>query len=746
MAENRRPASGPPMGGPRGPHGGGPGRGPRGGFGKPKDLKGTALRTVKYIAARPVLLIAALLCVVAEAVLNVQATYMQKPIIDGIAAAVAAGQTDWPGLAENCVKLVLIYLLVAAALYVQANLMAQLAQRGCNKLRKELFDKLQELPLSYFDAHTHGELMSRFTNDADNVQMALQNSVIQLLSSVVTFVAVVVMMIRLSPMLFLVSLVMLVGITAVFGFFGKRSRKHYTRQQAALGAMNGNIQEMIEGLKVVKAFNHEEQAKGQFGALNEEFRDAASQAGYYSSAIMPIAGNLTNIGYAITAMLGSLLAITTGGSTGFTLGSLVVYLRYSQQVSQPVNQISMQMTTLLSALAGAERIFQVMDTQPEVNRGKVTLVPVDKDANGSLSRFDRQGRPRAWAWKVPRNSGMTLVPVLVAEDGETLTELGQAVREVNGLKLLPPGEDSPEGLWVEFGPDGTLTEVRDFTALAAHGWAWKYPGPDGQMGLHLIRGAVRNVPGEEFCYAELRGAVRLSQVDFSYVEGKPVLKKMSVYADPGQKIAFVGSTGAGKTTVTNLINRFYEIQGGSITCDGIDVRDIDKDSLRLSQGAVLQDTHLFTGTVMDNIRYGRLDATDEECIQAAKTANADGFIRRLPEGYQTLLTGDGANLSQGQRQLLAIARAAVKDPPIMVLDEATSSIDTRTEQHIQQGMDALMEGRTVFVIAHRLSTVRNSDCIVVIEHGEIIEKGSHAQLIEEEGRYYQLYTGQFELD
>ena len=737
MAENNRP---------RGPHGpGGPHGGPRGGYGKPKDLKGTALRTVKYIAARPVLLIAALLCVVAEAVLNVQATYMQKPIIDGIAAAVAAGQVDWPGLTTNCLKLVLIYLLVAASLYVQANLMAHLAQKGCNKLRRELFDKLQELPLSYFDAHTHGELMSRFTNDADNVQMALQQSVIQLLSSAVTFVSVVAMLIALSPMLFLVSLVMLAGIMLVFSFYGKRSRKFYTRQQAALGAVNGNIQEMIEGLKVVKAFNHEEQAKGQFNELNEEFRDAASQAGYYSSAIMPIAGNLTNIGYAITAMLGALLAITTGGSTGFTLGSLVVYLRYSQQVSQPVNQISMQMTTLLSALAGAERIFQVMDTQPEVDQGKVTLVPVEKDANGSLSRFSGDGRPKAWAWKVPRSCGMALVPVAVGPD-EELWELGQADEEKNGLlKLLPPGQDSQTGLWVRIGDDGTLTRLT-LEEMAGHGWAWKYPGPDGKTGLHLIRGAVRNVPGEEFCYTELRGAVRLNQVDFSYVEGKPVLKEVTVYANPGQKIAFVGSTGAGKTTVTNLINRFYEIQGGMITCDGIDVRSIEKDSLRLSQGAVLQDTHLFTGTVMDNIRYGRLDATDEECMNAAKAANADGFIRRLPEGYQTKITGDGANLSQGQRQLLAIARAAVKDPPIMVLDEATSSIDTRTEQYIQRGMDTLMEGRTVFVIAHRLSTVRNADCIVVIEGGRIMEKGSHAQLIQEQGRYYQLYTGQFELD
>ena len=736
MAENRRPGG--PKGGP-GPHGG-----PRGGFGRPKDLRRTALRTMGYILHRPALLIAALVCVAVSALLGVAATYMQKPIIDSIQTAFLEGRAQLPGLLTSCLQLIGIYLLAAACSYFQSNLMAQLAQKGCNRLRKELFDKLQELPLSFFDAHTHGELMSRFTNDADNVQMALEQSVVQLISSVITFVGVVAMMVVLSPLLFLATVVMLAGVTAVFAVFGKRSRKYYARQQAALGAVNGNIQEMIEGMKVVKAFNHEEQAKSQFRALNEDYRAAASEAGFYSSAIMPVASNLTNIGYAVTAVLGGILAMGGGGAAGFTLGSLVIYLQYNRQVTQPVNQISMQMTSLLSAMAGAERIFAVMDAQPEVDRGKVTLVPVDKDANGSLSKFGGQGRPKSWAWKVPRGCGITLTPVAVGED-ETLRELGQADEENGALKLLPPGQDSKTGLWVRLEEDGALVPLTR-EEMAAHGWAWKYPGPDGRMGLHLIRGAVRNVPGEEFCYAELRGAVRLSQVDFSYVEGKPVLKKMSVYADPGQKIAFVGSTGAGKTTVTNLINRFYEIQGGIITCDGIDVRDIEKDSLRLSQGAVLQDTHLFTGTVMDNIRYGRLDATDEECISAAKTANADGFIRRLPEGYHTMLTGDGANLSQGQRQLLSIARAAVKDPPIMVLDEATSSIDTRTEQHIQQGMDALMEGRTVFVIAHRLSTVRNADCIVVIEHGEIMEKGSHAQLMEEQGRYYQLYTGQFELD
>ena len=738
MAENNNSRPHGP-GGPGGPHGG-----PRGGFGKPKDLRKTALRTVKYIVDRPVLLVAVLACVVAEALLGVRATYLQKPIFDSLTLALAAGQSRLPELVSACVQLAWTYLVAAGCAYLQANLMAQLALKGCNRMRRELFDKLQQLPLSYFDAHTHGELMSRFTNDADNVQMALQQSVIQLISSVVTFVGVVAMMVALSPLLFLCSLVMLGAVLAVFTLFGKRSRKYFARQQGALGAVNGNIQEMIEGLKVVKAFNHEEQAKARFEALNEDYRTAASQAGFYSSAIMPIASNLTNVGYAVTAVLGAALAMSAGVNTGFTLGSLVTYLQYNRQVTQPVNQISMQVNALLSAMAGAERIFAVMDAQPEVDQGRVTLVPVDKDANGSLSKFGGQGRPRAWAWKVPRDCGMALVPVAVGEN-ETLFELGQADEENGALKLLPPGQDSKTGLWVRLEGDGSLTPLT-LEEMAGHGWAWKYPDPDGRMGLHLIRGAVRNVPGEEFCYTELRGAVRLSQVDFSYVEGKPVLKTLSVYADPGQKIAFVGSTGAGKTTVTNLINRFYEIQGGVITCDGIDVRSIEKDSLRLSQGAVLQDTHLFTGTVMDNIRYGRLDATDEECVAAARAANADGFIRRLPEGYQTRITGDGGNLSQGQRQLLAIARAAVKDPPIMVLDEATSSIDTRTERHIQQGMDALMEGRTVFVIAHRLSTVRNADCIVVIEGGRIMEKGSHAQLMEEQGRYYQLYTGQFELD
>ena len=606
---------------------------------------------------------------------------------------------------------------------------------------RDLFDKLQNLPLSYFDKHPHGELMSRFTNDADNVQLALEQSVVSMCSSCLMFVGLVAMMLFINWKLFLVTALVLVVTMTVFNKLGGRSRRYYQKQQAALGDVNGDIQEIIEGLKVVKAFTHEEQAKAQFRKLNETYRDAAQKANFYSGVIMPISGNLMNISYALTAAFGGLLSVLQG----FDLGGLVVYLNYSKQVGQPLNQISQQMTTLLSALAGAERIFEVMDTQPEEDQGSVTLVGAEKDANGTLSAFTGSGRPHIWAWKTPRTAGLSLVPVLVGEK-DALTELGQAERtETGALKLLPPSVDSTQGIWVKVAPDGTLTEVTDLASLSGHRWAWKYPDHQGKMGLHLIRGTVRNVPGEDYYLTELKGAVRFHHVDFSYVPGKRILKDVTVYANPGQKIAFVGSTGAGKTTITNLINRFYEIEGGLITYDGIDVKAIKKDDLRRSLGAVLQDTHLFTGTIMDNIRYGRLEATDEECIAAAKSANAHSFIRRLPDGYNTVVTGDGANLSQGQRQLLAIARAAVADPPVMILDEATSSIDTRTEALIEKGMDALMEGRTVFVIAHRLSTVRNSNCIVVIEHGEIQEKGDHHELLEQKGRYYQLYTGQFQL-
>ena len=715
----------------------GPNRAPRGGYQKPKDLKKTVGRLLGYLTRSKLPLLAVFGCLLASVCANIGGSYMMRGIINDF---IWSGCTDFAGLGRAILALVGVYLAGCLATYSQSAIMVRLAQRGVNRLRSDLFDKLQNLPLSYFDKHPHGELMSRFTNDADNVQLALEQSVVSMCSSCLMFVGLVAMMLFINWKLFLVTALVLVVTMTVFNKLGGRSRRYYQKQQAALGDVNGDIQEIIEGLKVVKAFTHEEQAKEQFRKLNETYRDAAQKANFYSGVIMPISGNLMNISYALTAAFGGLLSVLQG----FDLGGLVVYLNYSKQVGQPLNQISQQMTTLLSALAGAERIFEVMDTQPEEDQGSVTLVGAEKDANGTLSTFTGSGRPHIWAWKTPRTAGLSLVPVLVGEK-DALTELGQAERTEHGLKLLPPSVDSTQGIWVKVAPDGTLTEVTDLASLSGHRWAWKYPDHQGKMGLHLIRGTVRNVPGEDYYLTELKGAVRFHHVDFSYVPGKRILKNVTVYANPGQKIAFVGSTGAGKTTITNLINRFYEIEGGLITYDGIDVKAIKKDDLRRSLGAVLQDTHLFTGTIMDNIRYGRLEATDEECIAAAKSANAHSFIRRLPDGYNTVVTGDGANLSQGQRQLLAIARAAVADPPVMILDEATSSIDTRTEALIEKGMDALMEGRTVFVIAHRLSTVRNSNCIVVIEHGEIQEKGDHHQLLEQKGRYYQLYTGQFQL-
>ena len=674
----------------------GPMRG-RGGFAKPKDLKKTALRLLGYLTQSSLPLLLVLLCLVTSVATNIGGTYMMRGIINDF---IWSGCTDFAGLGLAILKLVAVYLVGCVAIYFQSAIMIRLAQRGTNRLRKELFEKLQQLPLSYFDRHPHGELMSRFTNDADNVQMALEQSLVSLFSSCLMFVGLVAVMLATNWKLFLSSAVVLALTMWLFKTLGGRSRKYYQAQQSALGKVNGEIQEIVEGLKVVKAFTHEEQAKEEFRALNGAYRDAAQKANYYSIMIMPVSNNLMNISYALTAALGGVLSVLNG----FDLGGLVIYLNYSKQIGQPLNQISQQMSTLLSAMAGAERIFEVMDTQPEADEGQVTLVRARKEGGLLTPLAPGEARTGTWAWRVPRTSGMELVQILTLPDG-----------------------------CVQVDHDGT-------------GWAWKYPGPNGQMTLHPIRGAVRSEKGEDFIYTELKGAVRFSHVDFSYVPGKPILHDVSVYANPGQKIAFVGSTGAGKTTITNLINRFYEIQGGLITYDGIDVKSIRKDDLRRSLGAVLQDTHLFTGTIMDNIRYGRLDATDEECIDAAKSANAHSFIRRLPQGYQTMVTGDGANLSQGQRQLLAIARAAVADPPVMILDEATSSIDTRTEALIQKGMDALMEGRTVFVIAHRLSTVRNSDCIVVIEQGRIQEKGSHQELLEQKGRYYQLYTGQFQLN
>ena len=677
----------------------GPGGGPRGGYQKPKDMKKTIRRLLTYLTRHKLALAGVFLCLLVSVGSNLGGSYLLRPIINNF---IYSGGRDFAGLALSLLQLLGIYAVGAAASYAQSAAMVRLAQRGVNKLRRDLFDKLQALPLSYFDRHPHGELMSRFTNDADNVQTALEQSLVSLISSALMFVGLVVIMLATNPLLFLITVVVLALTLFLFSRLGGKSRNYYRQQQATLGDMNGNIQEMIEGLRVVKAFTHERAAKEEFQRRNTAYRDAATRANFYSNAIMPVSNNLMNISYALTAAFGGLMSILTG----FDLGGLVIYLNYSKQIGQPLNQISMQLTNVLSALAGAERMFEVMDTAPEADEGRITLVPAVLDPAGRLAERTDAGRGGMWAWKTPKNAGLALVPA--AE-----------------------------------GPGGTLTEL-DAPAPGCR-WAWRYPGPDGAPSLHQIRGAVRSVDTEDCWLTELRGAVRFTDVDFSYVPGKPILKQVNVYANPGQKIAFVGSTGAGKTTITNLINRFYEIDSGLITYDGIDVRAIRKEDLRRSLGAVLQDPHLFTGTILDNIRYGRLDATDEECVAAAKSANAHSFIRRLPQGYDTPVSGDGGNLSQGQRQLLAIARAAVADPPVMILDEATSSIDTRTERHIERGMDALMEHRTVFVIAHRLSTVRNANCIVVIERGAIEEKGDHAQLLEHRGRYYQLYTGQFTL-
>ena len=543
----------------------GPNRAPRGGYAKPKNMAKTIRRLVGYLTKSKLPLVAVFLFLMLSVFTNLGGSYMMRDIINSF---IWSGCTDFAGLALSVGKLVGVYLIGCVATYCQSAVMVRLAQRGVNRLRKDLFDSLQSLPLSYFDKHPHGELMSRFTNDADNVQMALEQSVVSLCSSCLMFVGLVAMMLFINWKLFLVTALLLIVTVYLFRTLGGRSRKYYQQQQSALGDVNGEIQEIIEGLKVVKAFTHEEQAKEDFRKLNTAYRDAAQKANFYSIMIMPVSGNLMNISYALTAAFGGLLSVLQG----FDLGGLVVYLNYSKQVGQPLNQISQQMTTLLSALAGAERIFDVMDTKPEVDEGTVTLIEVEKDANGTLSPFNGKGHSHTWAWKTPRTSGMALVPVLA--EGDVLTELGQAVREKTGLKLLLPGEDSPDGIWVRVAADGTLIEVQDLASLAGHGWAWKYPDHNHNASLHLIRGAVRNVPGEDYYLTELKGAVRFSHVDFSYVPGKRILHDVSVYANPGQKIAFVGSTGAGKTTITNLINRFYEIEGGMITYDGINVRSI----------------------------------------------------------------------------------------------------------------------------------------------------------------------------
>ena len=618
--------------GPHGPHD------PHGAGRKPRNVRGTLRKLLGYLERYRLHLAAVVVLSIISSACTVGGSYLIKPLINDY---ILPG--DFSGLARMLAVMGGVYLLGSVCSFGYARIMVHVSQNTVAKLRGDLFHQMQSLPLSYFDGHTHGELMSRYTNDIETVSEALNNSFGSLVSCTLNFVGTVAMMLVLSPVLTLITFAVLAVMLLAVRHIGGRSRRYFAAQQKAVGAVNGYIEEMIEGQKVVKVFNHEAAAQAGFDQLNEAYRQAGTNAQIYAGVMMPVMGNLSHINYAITCCVGGLLAIRTGD-----LGGLGAFLQYTRQVSQPITQISQQMNVILSAVAGAERIFEVMEAEAEPDDGRVTLVRVTEAQNGALKEVDFD--TGAWAWKRP---------------------------------------------------DGSLTP--------------------------------------------LRGDVRFQHVVFGYDPRKVILHDVSLFAKPGQKIAFVGSTGAGKTTIASLINRFYEIQSGQITYDGIDVREISKDSLRRSLGVVLQDTHLFTGTVADNIRYGRLEATDEEVEAAARLAGADTFIRHLPQGYQTVLSGDGGSLSQGERQLLNIARAACANPPVLILDEATSSIDTRTEKLIEAGMDRLMAGRTVFVIAHRLSTVRNAKAIMVLEQGEIIERGDHEDLIAQHGRYYQLYTGQAEL-
>ncbi len=642
------------------------GPGPKGNFQKPKNAGKTIGRLLSYVAKSKGLLALVVVLVLFSSFANIAGTYLLAPIINEIGVLLDTGSNDMSIVIKLLILLAILYVAGAAAQYIYARLMLTVSQNTLNLLRRDLFDHLQDLSIKYFDTHTHGELMSRFTNDVDTVREAISQGLVQVISSFITAVGIFAMMLYISPALTCLIIGMLLIMLVIIKFIGGKSSRYFRKQQAAIGSVNGYIEELIEGLKVVKVFCRENRTKEDFVRINEEFRKASTNAHTFASILMPIMGNISYINFTLSAAAGAFIilnlssyqtgaaGIFLGGLQGaLTIGSLASFLQYTRQFSAPITQVSQQMNNVLAALAGAERIFDIIDTEPEEDDGYVTLVNAIIDE------------------------------------------------------------------------DGNITETEERTGT----WAWKHP--------HSADGSVT--------YTLLKGDVRFHNVTFSYDGKKTVLKNISLYAKPGQKIAFVGSTGAGKTTITNLINRFYDIQEGKITYDGINIKKIKKDDLRRSLAMVLQDTHLFTGTVEENIRYGKLDATHEEIVKAAKIANADSFISRLPEGYNTMLTGDGSNLSQGQRQLIAIARAAVADPPVLILDEATSSIDTRTERLIEKGMDKLMEGKTVFVIAHRLSTVRNSNAIMVLENGEIIEKGDHETLLEEQGKYYKLYTGQFEL-
>lgn len=624
-----------------------------------KDTKGTVKRLLGYLGAYKVRFIFVIICIaISSGTVAYSALFIQGLIDNYITPLLTQSQADFSGLLHYLIKVAIILFTGVIASYLYNRFMVVIGQGILKKIRDEMFSHMQKLPIRYFDTHSHGDIMSHYTNDTDTLRQMISQSIPQLLNSVMTIVVVFISMLSISFWLTLIVIAFVFIILKVIGSVAGRSGKYFIKQQVSLGDVNGYVEEMINGQKVVKVFCHEEQAKAGFDVKNGELCVNATKANSYANILMPILNNIGFILYVVVAIVGGALGISgvtnislTGVSV-LTLGAIASFLQLSRSFVNPISQVSQQLNFVVMAIAGAERIFELLDEDVEEDDGNITLVRARKEGNALTECQERTGH---WAWKVPQTDGST----------------------------------------------------------------------------ELV---------------EMLGHVEFHDVDFGYVPEKTVLHDITLYAEPGQKVAFVGATGAGKTTITNLINRFYDIQKGTITYDGLDIGRIKKADLRRSLGVVLQDVNLFTGTVMENIRYGKLDATDEECIAAAKLANADGFIRMLPNGYDTVLSGDGSGLSQGQRQLISIARAAVADPPVMILDEATSSIDTRTEAIVQRGMDALMKGRTVFVIAHRLSTVQNSDVIMVLEQGHIIERGSHDKLIEEKGKYYQLYTGAFELE